>query len=98
MVLEGREQESVEHCLYRKLFLQIAAKQGCQLQMNVYKLPAALGTSAFQVPKESEVFPVPEDAKTPLSHDSTLDQTSEPDTDLEREIERTQVGSNVSSR
>lgn len=61
--------------------------------MNVYELSATSGTSLCQVLEESEVFPVPEDGRKPLSHYSVFAQTLEPDRDLEREVEKTQVGS-----
>ncbi|KAL8175727.1 UNVERIFIED_CONTAM: hypothetical protein K2H54_006341 [Gekko kuhli] len=68
--------------------LKIAAKQGRQLQMNVYELCAAPGTSWCQVPEESEV--VPGNGRRPLSHCSMLAHTLGPDRDLEREVEKTQ--------
>nr|XP_056719270.1 next to BRCA1 gene 1 protein [Euleptes europaea] len=70
--------------------LKIAAKQGRQLQMNVYELSAALGMSSCQVPEKSEVFPVPEDGRKSLSHYSMLNGTLAQDRDLEKEAEKTQ--------
>ncbi|XP_060111646.1 next to BRCA1 gene 1 protein [Heteronotia binoei] len=70
--------------------LKIAAKQDHKLQMNVYELSAAPGTSLCRVLEASEVFPVPEDGRKPLSHFSALPQTLGPDRDLEREFEKTQ--------
>uniref|UniRef100_A0ACB8ETE7 Uncharacterized protein n=1 Tax=Sphaerodactylus townsendi TaxID=933632 RepID=A0ACB8ETE7_9SAUR len=70
--------------------LKIAAKQGRQLQMNVYELRVPPGMSSCQVPEKSEVPPIPEDGRKLLSPSCMLARTLRPDRDLEIASEKTQ--------
>ncbi|XP_077169218.1 next to BRCA1 gene 1 protein [Paroedura picta] len=84
---EDRDEVSVNSAEEYEEALKIAAKQGRQLQMNVYELSAALDTSLCQVHEESEV---PEDGKKTLSHYPMFAQALGPDRNVEREVEKTQ--------
>ncbi|XP_054848576.1 next to BRCA1 gene 1 protein isoform X2 [Eublepharis macularius] len=87
---EDHDEVSVNSAEEYEEALKIAAKQGHWLQMNVYELSGPRGTSSWQVPEKSEICPVPEDGRKPLSQYSMLAQTEGPDSDVEEEAEKTQ--------